>query len=362
METIKKYKIPSNDPRLKRHIYHDERSKNFTFDTSGLTIIDVEHKRLCPIFNQGQIGSCTGNAGVGAINTEPFLQNTTVYTADENGALKLYKEAEIIDGGVGYPPEDAGSYGLSIAKALANSKMISGYQHTFTLNDALKALSVYPIITGINWYTGMYTPDPDGRVKISGVVEGGHEIEGYKVDTKNGRIWFHNSWGTSWGVNGDFYLTWADYNTLLSQSGDVTVLIPPTVTPPPPAPAPPVSWPYKHFSPTEQTGNGHTCSELKPELLSPLDKARDIAGIPFPITSGVRTLSENEAAGGAFNSAHLVGMAVDISCNDQNRWVIVEALKKSGFTRIEVAPTHTHCDVLIDSSHPSPWLGVAVKD
>src|ERR1035437_10187506 len=127
---IYKQKIPSTDLRLGRHIEHDSRSLSFAFDTSGLSIIDVEHKRLCPIFNQGQVGSCTGNAGIGAINTEPFIQNTSYYTADENGALKLFSEAEIIDGGVGYPPEDVGSSGLSIAKALTNSKMISGYQHT----------------------------------------------------------------------------------------------------------------------------------------------------------------------------------------------------------------------------------------
>jgi hypothetical protein len=216
--------------KLGRTQKHDIMSLFYPFNTDGLSIIDVEHKRLVPVFDQGQVGSCTGNAGNGNINTEPFLPNT-VYSPDENGALQLYKEAEIIDGGIGYPPEDVGSCGLSIAKALQNAGLISGYQHTFTLNDCLKALSVYPVIVGIPWYSNMFYPDADGRVHPTGNIVGGHEIEAYKVDVANGRIWFWNSWG-NWGVNGTFYLTWADFASLLSQGGDVTVLLPKSVPAP----------------------------------------------------------------------------------------------------------------------------------
>lgn len=234
---IYKEKIHSSDKRLSRHIHHDSKSKEFTFNTSGLQIIDIEHKRLIPVLDQGQVGSCTGNAGIGAINTTPFAPPVNpVFSANENGALKLYSAAESMDGDGPYPPNDNGSSGLSIAKVLTKAGVISGYQHTFTLNDALKALSVYPVIVGINWYNDMFNPDADGRVHITGSLAGGHEVEAYKVDVENGRIWFYNSWGTSWGVNGTFYITWADFHTLLGEQGDVTVLIPPTVTPPTPVP------------------------------------------------------------------------------------------------------------------------------
>ncbi len=234
---IYKEKIPRTDLRLGRNVEHDSMSLDFTFDTAGLQIINVEHTRLVPVFNQGQVGSCTGNAGIGAINTSPFIQNQMpYYSPDETGALKLYNEAERIDGGIGYPPEDAGSSGLSIAKALTNAGVISSYQHTFTLNDALMALSKYPIIVGIPWYTAMFNPDADGRVHPTGNIAGGHEIEAFKVDVDNGRVWFWNSWGSSWGVNGTFYLTWQDFNTLLSQQGDVVVLIPPAIPVPTPIP------------------------------------------------------------------------------------------------------------------------------
>lgn len=235
---IYKEKIHSRDPRLKRHVYHDSRSKLYTFNTTGLTISSVVHSRHIPILNQGQVGSCTGNAGVGALATDPVfktLPKPLVYSLDEPGAIKLYSDAEVIDGNGPYPPNDYGSCGLSIAKALKAAGVISGYQHTFTLNDALKALTVTPIIVGINWYNAMFTPDKDGRVHPTGYIAGGHEIVAREIDAINKRVWFDNSWGTSWGINGRFYLTFTDFGTLLSQQGDVIAFV--TNSQPAPQPA-----------------------------------------------------------------------------------------------------------------------------
>ncbi len=220
-------KIVSSDPRLKRHIEHDDRSWDYKFNTTGIKIVDVEHKRFIPILDQGQIGACTGFAGIGDINSHPFISNPdSFYSPDQAGAYKLYSDAEKIDGGIGYPPEDKGSTGLSIAKALKKQGMISSYQHTFNFNDTLKALVKYPLITGMRWYDGMFKTDPDGRVRISGKIVGGHEIQAYKIDVENARVWFYNSWGKDWGIDGSFYLTWGDYLKLLSDRGDATVLIP----------------------------------------------------------------------------------------------------------------------------------------
>lgn len=334
--------------KLGRIINHDERSKQFAFNTADIKITNVTHKRLIPVLDQGQVGSCTGNAGIGSINTEPcVISSFPVFSPDEAGALKLYSAAEALDGSGTYPPIDVGSSGLSIAKVLLKAGAISAYQHTFTLNDALKALMQYPIITGTNWYSNMFTPDADGRVHPTGTLEGGHEYEAFKVDTDLGRIWFYNSWGTTWGVNGTFYMTWADYGNLLAKSGDVTVLIPPISTPPAPAP-------YIYFKPSEVVN-------LQVPLVQMLDKARGISNTPYKITSGFRTPEQNVAAGGEANSAHLRGLAADIACINASKQSILRGLLTCGIpVFIEDCTDHVHVD--IDGSiHPLGDMIVSQK-
>ena len=341
---IHKEKIKSEDPRLARHIYHDDRSWNYKLDTSKLEIKDVEHKRLIPVLNQGQLGSCTGNAGIGAINTNPFQLNNKVFSPNEDGAIKLYSDATKIDRfGGHYPPKDTGSSGLAIAKVLKSNELISEYNHTFTLNDALKALTVYPLIVGIKWHKDMYYPDPDGRVHPRGAIVGGHEVQAFKINKEDMKVWFYNSWGENWGVNGTFYLTWADLAFLLSEQGDVIALIPPKKKVAP-------KKKYKYFVEKEIVG-------LKTELVDMLDKARGIAGTPFIITSGFRTVAHNKEVGGVDNSSHTKGLAADLKVTTKTRQKILRGLLNSGVPIfIEDCPNHIHVD--IDSSiHP---LGDAI--
>lgn len=96
---------------------------------------------------------------------------------------------------------------------------------------------------------------------------------------------------------------------------------------------------YKYFKASEIVG-------LKPELVALLDKARSIAGTPFKLTSGLRSASQNASVGGVPNSAHLTGEAADIACTDsQLRFYIVKALLEVGFNRVEICPSHIHCDI-----------------
>lgn len=241
--------IPSTDPRLNRHIRHDDRSKLYPFDTTGLTVVSAKHTRRVPVFDQGQLGSCTGNGGLGCAGTDPFFATITGephYPWNETGAVSLYSDATRLDSYPGqYPPTDTGSDGLAVAQALKAAGMISGYQHTFTLTDALKALTVTPVICGVTWYDTMSNPDPDGRVYPTGTVAGGHEICADEINAELQQVWFTNSWGTGWGVQGRCYLSFDDFGKLLADNGDVTIFVPlsqpaptPTPVPVPPAPVP----------------------------------------------------------------------------------------------------------------------------
>ena len=90
-------------------------------------------------------------------------------------------------------------------------------------------------------------------------------------------------------------------------------------------------------------------------FLYKLEHARELAGIPFKITSGYRTKDHNEAVGGVPNSSHLIGVAADIQVSSgSERYIILNALIRAGFKRIGVAKGFIHCDT--DESKPnSVW-------
>ena len=86
------------------------------------------------VLDQGQLGSCTGNAGTGALGTQPFYDavGSTVMpdpndeAAAEQFAVQLYSDATVVDGYPGdYPPDDTGSSGLAICKVLKSRGTIT---------------------------------------------------------------------------------------------------------------------------------------------------------------------------------------------------------------------------------------------
>src|SRR3974390_862685 len=101
---------------LGRHIEHDERSKRFPVARLAKGPKSATYQRHCPPFDQGALGSCTGNAMAGVLMTEPFW--TTGRLLTESDAVRLYSEATHLDNIRGnYPPDDTGSSGLAVAKA-----------------------------------------------------------------------------------------------------------------------------------------------------------------------------------------------------------------------------------------------------
>jgi len=86
--------------------------------------------------------------------------------------------------------------------------------------------------------------------------------------------------------------------------------------------------------------------KMNKSLIDMLDVARELAGVPFKITSSWRSPEWNAEIGGSPNSAHLRGNAVDIACDSScNRMVIVDALIIAGFNRIGVGKTFIHVDI-----------------
>jgi hypothetical protein len=235
---------------LGRHVRHDPRSLRFLIEAvDPATLTSVRHVRGIPVLDQGDLGSCTGNAAEGALGTSPLYETvpagvrrpTGDADADEQQAVSLYSLATSLDDYDGqYPPDDTGSDGLSVAKAAQKLGLISGYRHATSLAAALTALQDGPVITGVNWYSSFDSPAADGTISIGrhASVRGGHEFCVDELDVPNKRVGFTNSWGTSWGVEGRAYMSWDTWERLLSEDGDVTVFVPVTEPAPQPTPDP----------------------------------------------------------------------------------------------------------------------------
>ena len=103
----------------------------------------------------------------------------------------------------------------------------------------------------------------------------------------------------------------------------------------------------KHFQEKEFNKCSPSCSlqDMDQRTINRLDAAREIAGIPFVLNSAYRPEEWEKEHARTGTGAHPERRAVDIKCNTlRNRFLIVNALIKAGFTRIGIAKTFIHAD------------------
>jgi hypothetical protein len=248
--TIYRQHIPEHvvpGKRLGRHIRVDSRSAAYRYQHSGRAAAgQVLLDRAIAILDQGDLGSCTGNAETGALGTAPCFgvlpAGKTWKTAlNETFAVGVYSDAEKLDGGTGYPPEDEGSDGTSVMTVALKRGLISGFTHAMTVAEVSDAVqSGYPVIIGAYWYDSFDTPDSSGVIQLAkgAQVRGGHEwlLRGDDPDAQQFRA--DNSWGTSWGAAGSFTVPYAVLDRLLGEQGDGQVPVPLTDPAPTPQPTP----------------------------------------------------------------------------------------------------------------------------
>lgn len=250
---------------LGRHIRHDPASARFGVAVRPRSAIrSVAWPRRTPILDQAKIGCCVPNAGTGLLGTDAtgYTGQSTLtvpkadskgefkagsaWSADEVFALNAYRLVTRLDSYPGqWEPDDTGSDGLTMAKALVMLGLADVYQHAFSYAALVSGLQDRGAIIGSRWDNDMFQPAADGRItpnKASGVA-GGHEYLVREFDAVNDRVWIDNSWGESWGLGGRAYMTGADLTALLKDGGDVTFphlvgSAPLPVPPGPPAPVP----------------------------------------------------------------------------------------------------------------------------
>lgn len=85
--------------------------------------------------------------------------------------------------------------------------------------------------------------------------------------------------------------------------------------------------------------------KLSSVLLNKLQQLRDVIGKPIIINSAYRCPSYNTKIGGAKNSQHLYGTAIDIKVNGMSPVEVAKVAERLGFTGIGTYSTFTHVDV-----------------
>ena len=215
----------------------DTRDIPYTLTTVASPPSTVDLRQWCsPVDDQGNLGSCTGNATAGAIdymdrrynNKQTQVSRLFIYYYERllEGTVRYDSGAYVRDGiratyTYGAPLESLWPYNISKFAVVPSSQAISDatrrkvtlYQSVADFNGCINALqNGYPVIIGFDVYssfesvsvarTGMM-PYPNTRTEQ---LLGGHCVllVGYNNSTQ--RFIVRNSWGTSWGDNGYFYM------------------------------------------------------------------------------------------------------------------------------------------------------------
>jgi hypothetical protein len=243
--TVLAFRYRPTDPRLGRHVKHDTRSALYGVPERPRSAIkSVKWERHIPILNQGDVGSCVPNTlvellatdaegytGVTSVeikkpDTQGLFQAGTTVQLDEPTAQQFYRLLTRIDSYPGeWEPDDTGSDGLTMAKALVMVGLSDKYRHAFSYTGAVSALQSGPVGFGTVWYNSMFEPDKNtGEIKVdpSSGVAGGHEYMSREFDAEQDRVWIDNHWDQTWGLDGRAWISGKSMTALLKAQGDVT--------------------------------------------------------------------------------------------------------------------------------------------
>ena len=99
------------------------------------------------------------------------------------------------------------------------------------------------------------------------------------------------------------------------------------------------------------------------QFMITLEALRHEFNEPMIISSGYRDLSYNQVIGGAKNSPHLYGKAVDVVISGKKAYRLIKLAIQYGFTGIGVSQRgqhekrFIHIDTMENSeTHPRPWV------
>ena len=120
---------------------------------------------------------------------------------------------------------------------------------------------------------------------------------------------------------------------------------------------------WEYFSVDELKCKGTDECEMDEEFMKKLEALRHEFNEPMIVSSGYRHKSYNQVIGGAKNSPHLYGKAVDVVISGKSAYRLMKLAIQYGFTGIGVSQRgphekrFLHIDTMENSdTHPRPWI------
>lgn len=109
----------------------------------------------------------------------------------------------------------------------------------------------------------------------------------------------------------------------------------------------PGEWPWQYFSPQEMACRGTGRLMVDTDLMDRLEPLRHRMGVPLIVLSGYRSPEHNTKVGGAKDSQHMKGTAVDVSVTNVDPEKLIAAALELGFTWIKRYPANgfVHLDI-----------------
>lgn len=193
------------------------------------------HYRQSPILDQGNTGTCVAHGGTALIEGAPIVQKRPMSPFDLYRKVVLNDEWGENDTEARLPDSQL-IFGTSALALMKTFKQLGYVDRYLWAEDAVQCRD-YHLLKGamgfgIIWKTDMMQTDSEGFVSYSGNDEGGHFFKstGWNDFVKhNGRrvpaVRLQNSWGTSWGQRGRFWMSMDDLQKAIADGGDAVAML-----------------------------------------------------------------------------------------------------------------------------------------